>query len=208
MSDEAVKAVEAAAQAAAAAAEANKGGDGRTGGEGVAGAGENKPKTAEELQAYVTKLEADKENLNKALHNERKNKGAKAPADPEALANDLASVKTEIEQERKRSKAMRYVSDESEADIALVYYDKLSQGVTDPKEQEKLMQRAAFLAKADKAGENDPINRVTAAMHGGSRGGVNDGAVSPGAAEMGRNFGIGAERLKEANRPIKGLYNS
>lgn len=209
MDPEEQKKADAATAATAAAEAAAKAGAGDGGAGEGAGAGDQ-GKGADDQAGIIAKLEADKKNLQTALHNERKNnKGGKAVPDTESLANDLETVKTQLATAEKRGKAMKYAADDAEADIALTYYDKLAQGVTDPKEQDKIMQRAAFLAKADKAGGDDPMNRVTAAMHGGSRGsGATDGAPAPGAVEMGREFGISADRLKSANRPIKGLYNA
>lgn len=196
-----------AAGAAPAAGDQNAGaGQQQSGGDGGQG-GQGAP-AADDKDALIAQLQEEKQRLNKALHAARQDaKGGKSAPDAEAIASEVEALKSKLDSAEKRGKIARFTQDEGEAEIALSYYEKLAQGVTDPAEQEKLMQRAAFLARTEKQGGDNPMARVAASMHGGSRG-SDGGGVTAGAAELAKHFGVDVNRIKEGNRPPKNLYNA
>lgn len=174
------------------------------------GSPENKkpesPPVPSDKDAVIKQLEADKEALNKALHNERRNKGT----DPETvkdLQTKMQTLETELEKERKSGLVSRFSEDKTEQEVALGYFDKLAVGVSDAGEREKLMARAVMLARAEKGGTVDPLQAATSGMHAGGRAATpaNQGPT-PSAVAMGRAFGISEEKLKDANRKPKNLY--
>lgn len=157
--------------------------------------------TKEELEAHY---KAQVAGLNTALHKERAQKGEK-----KTLTAQLDETNKKIDRIQKEKQMMAYVQEDELIDSALAYYEKLSQGITDPEELKKIMNRSASMARADRGGDTpDPIRNAAASMHSGGRPGAPTSDVSPQAIELGRHFGVSAEKLKEVGtRRIKNLYN-
>lgn len=171
------------------------------------GSPEEKPENPpENKDAKIKQLEADKAALNKALHNERKNKGSDEAA--KGLSDKLQKLEAELEKERKIGLVSRFSQDKTEQEVALGYFEKLAVGVTDAEERAKLMARAVALVRQEKNGSVDELARATSTMHAGGRGSTaNSDGPTPSTVAMGRVFGISEEKLKQADRRPKNIYN-
>lgn len=126
-------------------------------------------------------------------------------ASPEVVER-LNKVESELQKAKALQPFVSELGDQTMAEAALGYYEKLTDGVTDKAALEEMRKRAIRLAAMDGVQEPNVISKMTGGMRGSSRP-AQDTTVSAGAAEMAGQFGVDPEKLKEANRPVKGLYN-
>jgi len=159
--------------------------------------------TKEELAEALQNKSAEVQRVLGALSKERGEKGEKA-----TLEKEVETLKAKSERAELEKRLFKETGDEDTTVLAVGLYEKLSQGVTDPAEQEKLMKRAAFLARVEKQGTGtDVVTAAAGAMHGGSRGSNSGNGPAPSAVEMGKLFGHSADKIKESDRRPKNLYN-